>query len=71
MERCPVCGLGVAFTWGTPCESAGENSAGRVIGWHQGPAGWACWIAGYSVGFAQAVAKIREEGGERLRLAAH
>jgi hypothetical protein len=44
----------------------GEHA--EVIGYHGRPP---CWIAGYSVEYAQAVGQILAREGDRLRLAAH
>lgn len=72
VESCPVCGSPEAvITLGRPMEADEVGSPVRVIGWHTAASGRGCWIVGYSASFAQAVARIREQGGEQFRLAAH
>jgi hypothetical protein len=71
MERCPVCGVPAPHAWGVARENDDVTPTARLIGWHTNPSGRGCWAADYSVDYARAIGRIREQGGERLRLAAH
>lgn len=71
MEKCPVCGAATPHVWGSSAEVSETAPAAKVIGVHVTPAGRCCWVVGYSVDFARAVGRIREQGGERFLLAAH